>query len=176
MEAVIELLDEGDLTPTGARIAERADVSLRSIGHHFEDREALLAAVAAHQLVGILAGVVRIHRAAGFEERLDAFLDQRSRVLEALTNVSRASTVHEATSAELRRRRQDLLALGRAEVRQVFAAELRSEGELDPELLDAADVAAGWNTWWWLRSGGLDEGSAQRVVRRMLAALLAPPP
>ena len=37
VDALLDLLGEGDLRPTAARIAERAGVSLRIVFHHFED-------------------------------------------------------------------------------------------------------------------------------------------
>ncbi len=174
VEAVISLLDEGDVTPTGARIAERAGVSLRSIGLHFDDREQLLEAVAAQRVGAVLATAVQIDPALPFAQRVDVFVEQRSVVLEALSTVSVASRIYEATSPALRRRRQGLLKIGRAEVRGVFELELQGADGVDEELLDAADVAAGWNTWSWLRAGGHDEASARRVLRRLLTALLEP--
>jgi AcrR family transcriptional regulator len=40
-EALLSLIDEGDLQPTANRIAERAGISLRLIYHHFGDLESL---------------------------------------------------------------------------------------------------------------------------------------
>ena len=39
--ALLALLEEGELSPTAERVAERAHVSERSIFQHFGDREAL---------------------------------------------------------------------------------------------------------------------------------------
>src|SRR5215813_13654931 len=44
VEAHLELIGEGDLKPTGERIAERAGVSLRALWANFKDMEALFAA------------------------------------------------------------------------------------------------------------------------------------
>src|SRR3954471_2024580 len=40
-DAMLELLDEGDLKPTAERIAARAGVSERTLVQHFPDRQAL---------------------------------------------------------------------------------------------------------------------------------------
>src|SRR5437870_4843088 len=50
VDALLALLEEGDLRPPAPRIADRAGVSLRSVFQHFADRETLFAAVAAAQL------------------------------------------------------------------------------------------------------------------------------
>ncbi len=49
VDALLTLLDEGELRPTAERIAERAEVSERSVFQHFPDREALFEAVARQQ-------------------------------------------------------------------------------------------------------------------------------
>ena len=41
VDALLDLLGEGDLRPTAARIAERAGVSLRLVFHHFDDVDAI---------------------------------------------------------------------------------------------------------------------------------------
>ena len=41
VDALLDLLGEGDLRPTAARIAERAGVSLRLVFHHFDDVETI---------------------------------------------------------------------------------------------------------------------------------------
>ena len=41
VDALLSLLDEGQLQPTAERIAVRAGVSERSVFQHFPDREAL---------------------------------------------------------------------------------------------------------------------------------------
>ena len=50
VEALLELNREGDLKPTGERIAERAGVSLRALWANFKDMEALFAAASARLL------------------------------------------------------------------------------------------------------------------------------
>src|ERR1044072_5768679 len=46
VEALLSLLDEGNLRPTARQVAERAGVSLRSVYVHFDDLEDLFTAAA----------------------------------------------------------------------------------------------------------------------------------
>src|SRR3989304_5263636 len=46
VEALLTLIEEGDLRPTAQRVAEHARVSLRSVFQHFRDLESLFAAAA----------------------------------------------------------------------------------------------------------------------------------
>src|SRR5438034_7102235 len=91
VDSLLELVREGELRPTAPRIAERAGVSLRSVFQHFSDLEALYAVAAERQLVMIAGLVRRLSPTGPLDDRLEAFVGQRSRVLEALTSVQRAS-------------------------------------------------------------------------------------
>ena len=171
---MLHLIDEGDLRPTAPRIAERAGVSLRSVFQHFRDLEALFAAAATRELERLSALVGPLPVGGSRDDRLDAFVAQRTRVLEAITPVRRASLLQEPSSAQLRSSRASLLALARREVAEVFAAELDRRPRADRvELLDALDAASSWQTWEALRAHqGLSPARARRVVRRVLSALL----
>ena len=56
-EALLSLIDEGDLQPTANRIAERAGISLRVIYHHFGDLEALFREAAERETVRLISRV-----------------------------------------------------------------------------------------------------------------------
>ena len=55
VDATLALIDDGDLRPTGPRIAERAGVSVRSIFQHFDDLDALFSAVGERVATRIVA-------------------------------------------------------------------------------------------------------------------------
>src|SRR3954447_21192752 len=95
VDSLLELVREGDLRPTAPRIAARAGVSLRSVFQHFADREALFLAAAERQEHEILEMVQRLPADGTLDERVEAFVVQRCRVLEAVSPVRRASLPHE---------------------------------------------------------------------------------
>jgi TetR/AcrR family transcriptional regulator of autoinduction and epiphytic fitness len=170
--ALLDLLEAGDPKPTAPRIAERAGVSLRTVFHHFADLETLYATAAEEQMARIRHLVARVPADGPLAARLDGFVRQRVRLLEAITPVRRAAVRSEALSPELGRHLARVRALGRAEVRRVFARELRGDGRQEREAALAA--AASWSTWEALRlHQGLSVRRATRVLRRMLGALLA---
>jgi AcrR family transcriptional regulator len=173
VDALLTLVEEGDLAPTAPRIARRAGVSLRSIYQHFEDLESLFAAASARQFERIVDLAAPLPTEGPLAPRLDAFVRQRARVLEALTPVRRAAYVQEPFSAQIRDSRRRMEAMARTEVERVFAVELEClpAGERR-EALAALDAAAGWGAWEQLRTGGLSMDAARRVLRRTLTALL----
>ena len=98
VDALLALLYEGQLQPTAERIAARAGVSECSLFQHFADREALYQAVAVEQYERIVPTLEPIDEALPLAERIDAFVEQRARLLETVTPVRRAALLLEPES------------------------------------------------------------------------------
>src|SRR3954465_13491178 len=99
MEAMLALLDEGDLRPTSAAIAARAGVSVRTLFQHFPDRESLFQGAALVQAERIGAMIEQLPPPeAPLDERVHAFAAQRARVLERVSPVRRAALQLEPSS------------------------------------------------------------------------------
>src|SRR5260370_26341314 len=124
VDALLSLLSDGELRPTGSRIAERAGVSLRSVFQHFEDLEALFAAVAARQSDRIDSMRSPVPSSGQLSERVGAIVDQRARVYELIAPVRRAAVLQEPFSPTLRRGRDRLDRVGASELNDVFATAL----------------------------------------------------
>jgi len=172
--ALLDLFEEGEIRPTAAQIAQRAGVSLRSVFQHFESLETLFAAAADLQMERLAPLLVPIPTAGSFAGRLAMLVTRRSRVLEAIAPVRRASLRVEPFSKEVRTRLEVARARGRKEVERVFAREL---AELTPverrDVAAALGAAASWSTWEHLRRHqGLSVERARKVMIRTLAALL----
>lgn len=177
VDACISLVDEGDLRPTAPRIAEQAGVSVRSVFQHFDDLENLFAMVAERAVARVSQLVVTVDPALPFADRLDRFLRQRRTLLEAITPIRRAASVHAPGSREITSRLQAGHDFLRAEVAAAFAAEIdaagRAGGVADGVVLDELDTALSWPTWESLRTfnhRSVEEASA--VVERMVRAAL----
>ena len=173
MDAMLALLDEGDLRPTAERIAARAGVSERTLFQHFPDREALFQGVALAQAERIAPMIEPLPPPeAPLEERLDAFVAQRTRVLERVAPVRRAALQLEPSSETVAGWLRAVREGAAAEVASVFAPELDGRPDRD-ELLGAMVAAAAWPSWESLRAHqGLSQERAEAAMRRTLAALL----
>ncbi|WP_426573275.1 TetR/AcrR family transcriptional regulator [Aquihabitans sp. McL0605] len=164
VEATLGLIDEGDLRPTGPRIAERAGVSVRSIFQHFDDLDALFSAVGAKVAVRIAGLLHPIDPALALDERVTVFVKQRTEVMEALTPVLRAALVHAASSTVIRNQFEVGHGFLGAQVDAVFATELDAAEE--PMLLrEALMVSLSWVAWDLLRGAeGKSEDDASAVI------------
>jgi AcrR family transcriptional regulator len=175
VDALIALLEEGNVQPTVEEVAARAGVAPRTVFQHYADREALFAAVSERRQaqLGVLMGEIDVD--APLPERIAALADQRARVYEWVAPVRRAALLMEPFSAQVRTALEGFRAVKRAEVRRVFAAELAAVpgGERAP--LEAALCAAtSYSAWEALRTHqGLDVEAARAALECSLRALLA---
>lgn len=168
------------MRPSMEDVAARAGVSRRAIFHHFGPdalagtRESLPSAAWDRQAERTAAIVKHLPDTGPLDARLDAFVDQRARVLEFVTPVRRAALQWEPFSITVAHRLQEIRALKRAEVERVFAIELAARPPAErAELAAALSAAAAWTAWETLRTHqGLAYERARATLRRTLAALL----
>lgn len=169
VKALLALLSEGNRRPTAREIAERAHVSLRSVYVHFDDVEDLFCEAARQEGQALAALLQPLPTEGPFDVRLDAFLDQRVRVFEALAPVRRAAVLQEPFSPSLSRILVNGRRMAREETARVFAVELAAR----PECLEAADLVASSEAWEQLRvHQRLTPDAARAVVRATLSRVL----
>ena len=172
VDATLGLIDEGDLRPTGPRIAERAGVSVRSIFQHFDDLDALFSAVGDRVVTRIAGLLSPIDPAMALPERLPMFVAQRAEVLESLTPVLRAALVHAATSKVIRHQFDSGHQFFRAHIGEVFATELSAAPDREV-LLEALMITLSWPTWDMLRGAECKTPQeAQAVIDWSVRAVL----
>jgi TetR/AcrR family transcriptional regulator, regulator of autoinduction and epiphytic fitness len=175
VDALLDLLGEGDLRPTAARIAERAGVSLRLVFHHFDDLEAIYSELADRQAERVKPLTVRIPVRLPFARRVEEFSAQRGRLLETLSPVRRAAVLIEPFRAALAKRLKHARDLTRAASIAAFTPELsKLHGDEKRATIAALDVATSWVAWEQMRRHqGLSETDARGVMATTIRALLA---
>ncbi len=173
VDAHLALIGEGDLRPTGERIAERAGVSLRALWTNFKDMETLFEASGARLLAEYDAAWRPVPPAQPLSRRVEAYCRQRARLLQLIAPSARASAMREPVSAQLHRNRLKHIDRVRDEVTALFAPELDMAGQGREQLLHALLAATMWSNWSMLRDGlGLDVDAARGVMVRTVTALL----
>ncbi len=175
VDALLDLINEGDLQPTAARIAERAGVSLRLVFHHFNDLETIYAALAKRQLERV-APLMKpaISPSIPLASRIGEFVAQRARMFEFISPVRRSALLREPFTPSLAKQLSGARGLARRQIQTAFDPELAAhEGAERRELLNALDVALSWDAWDMMRrQQGLSESEARRVMERVTRALL----
>ncbi|RAO39032.1 hypothetical protein PSN13_00056 [Micromonospora saelicesensis] len=174
VEAHLALISEGDLRPTGERIAERAGISLRTLWTNFKDMETLFEASGAEVLRQQDAAYRPISTGLPLTKRVDAYCRQRARLLQLIAPSARAAQMREPVSEQLHRNRLKHIERVRDEVEELFAVELAEAGPGREQLLNALVAASTWQAWSMLRYGlGLGVDQARAVMARTVGALLA---
>ena len=175
VDALLGLIQEGNLRPTAAQVAERAGVSRRSVYLHFDNIVALLAAAADRHAVRTADLWVGPSSQLPLDERIDELVRRWSVALEEVSPIRRALSLHRDTSAGAAR----CLRLAResavGELERVFAPELRERNpHARAELLCAVEMTTSWSMWEQLRrQQGLPVDEAIAVMARMLRCLFA---
>lgn len=174
VDALLALLEEGDPAPTAQRVAQRAGVALRTVYVQFSDMETLWAAAGRRELarIGSLSEPVSLD--LDLADRIEGFSRSRSRTLEALLPVMRATRPREPSSPQLMRNRALFIAAGDGEVARVFAPELdHVSPAARASVLDALYLVSSAPAWESLRHDRrLSVDEARAAVRDALMALL----
>ena len=148
VDALLALNEKGNLRPTAREIAAEAGVSLRSIYVHFDDVESLLVAAAVRHGEYLISLARSVPTDGPLDRRVAALVANRRTLYEASTGVRRAALVQEPFSPALQRALEAGRKAGRAEIDNVFAAEITAAGA------------------WWPAAAGPDAGHRVHVVGR----------
>ncbi|HEV7751964.1 MAG TPA: TetR/AcrR family transcriptional regulator [Baekduia sp.] len=178
VDALVALLEAGQVQPTIEEIAVRASVAPRTVFQHFADREALFAAVSEQRAAQLDELMGSIDTGGTLEQRVADVVAQRARVFEWIAPVRRAALLMEPFSDSARQALEGFRSAKRGELARIFAAEIAACPERERATLVAALSAAGsWSCWAALREQqGLDVEQASAALHRTLLALLTAGP
>jgi AcrR family transcriptional regulator len=174
VDAILDLLREGVIDPTGEAIAERSGVSVRSVFRHFDDLESLHAAAVERHTERISPLFEPPPAEGPLASRIEALVSRRARLFEEMTPVRRAGERLRGESQVIDERLGYARRVLRSQLATLFADELAAtDGAERRDLLDAIEAAASWRTWDQLRTEQrCSIARARAVMSRMLAGLL----
>jgi AcrR family transcriptional regulator len=172
VQAVLGFVREGIPRPTATQIARRAKVSRRVVFNQFNDMERLRAICLARFAQEENAKFWHpVSPALPLPERLQAFVRARSERLEFVTPFRRSSLMLAPRSPRITAAVRAGAARAHAEVKAVFAAEIR---QLPParrgRLAELLIAACSWPLWDLLRQ---DQNLSQRRAREAMTAMVA---
>jgi TetR/AcrR family transcriptional regulator of autoinduction and epiphytic fitness len=176
-EACLDLVQEGVLQPSADQIAERADLSRRSIFNHFADLAELYDAVAEAGMQRYAPLLKEISKDAPLSRRVDMLTEVRSNFFEAAAPFTRALTAQSLVGPadqQARRVSHDSLLRQKRDVERLFLSELDGlSPTVQQEVLEAMSAATSPLAWEYLRrSRGLSMTRARATMKRTLCALL----
>lgn len=101
VQAMLELIGEGSLSPTAQQVAERADVGVRTVFRHFSDMETLFSTMN-EQIKGEVESLfIEKVQTGPYEQRVDGLIERRMEIFAILAPYIRSSTLQRWRSAFL---------------------------------------------------------------------------
>ena len=173
VEAMMGLIEGGDLSPSAARVAEEAGVGLRTVFRHFDDMDALYREIS--KIVGerIWPVISEAYRGDDWRIKLRDLTRRRARVFEMMLPFRLAANIKRYQSPFLM-----------AEYGRVITVERELVLRLLPDAVAADRIASealcaalSFQTWRAMRHDqGLPAEEAGTVMAHMVDALLAVAP
>jgi AcrR family transcriptional regulator len=165
LDALIDLINRGNPYPSTRLVAARAGVSLRTVYHHFGDVEILFRSAAGLHLSRYQSLLAGIAPQGPTGARIRVVCHQRRELFEATGPVLRVAHSRAQRSPSL----NEVLVRHRSRLRQQLAftlePEIAARGTEADVVLDALEVATGWQSWNALRfEAARSASSAERFM------------
>jgi AcrR family transcriptional regulator len=173
--AVLEIIKEqgGGPVPGAAEVADRANVSERTVFRHFADLDSLFLAAAAQQRPIHVAYLAPRPAEKDLGQRITAIVKLRAKLWEEVAPVRRVAV--RLTHKTLKDQLAESAKGARDQVSAVFGPELAKAGRDKSNVLDELDVLLSWSVWDALRAAqGASPDRARKLVTEMLTLTLAP--
>lgn len=170
IEAMFELVGNGELDPGAARIAEVANVSLRTVFRHFEEVDGLYLEMNRRVKAEVMPIVESPFNGTNWHDIVLELVERRSEVFERILPYRVCGSIRRFRSAFLMQGHQDFVAMERSILDSVLPEEVRSNTVLEA----AFDTVLGFDTWRRLRQDrGLSVADARETMRKLVESLLA---
>ena len=170
IKASLELIDQGILVPTAKQIADKAKVGVRSFFRHFDDMEALFAAVDAHAHDDFISLFPYGDGQGDLPARIQAFLDNQAAAYERLRNIILSTHAQLWRSPTLRQR----YARDQEKLRDVIVSwfpELEGQSQ---EVIEGFSALASFDMWHRLRHfQELGVRESKTILAALIMAFLA---
>jgi AcrR family transcriptional regulator len=118
VQAMLELIREGSLSPTAQQVAERADVGVRTVFRHFSDMETLFSTMN-EQIKGEVESLfIEKVQTGPYEQRVDGLIERRMEIFATLAPYIRSSTLQRWRSAFLQAEHERTIRTFRLDLRR----------------------------------------------------------
>ena len=170
VSAMLELVGNGDVSPSAARVAEVAGVGLRSVFRHFDDMDALYREMGEAIEARVLPIILQVPVGANWKEKMADIAGRRATVFETILPYRISASLKRFQSTFLMQDYRRMLRLESSTVE----AQLPPAVKADFTAVRGLDVILSFQTWRLLRHDqelAVDDAGA--VVRRLLDDAMA---
>lgn len=169
VRAMIDLIRAGDMQPSAARVAEKANVGLRTVFRHFEEMETLHREITAIVEAEILPLIEKPFEGKTWRIQMGELLARRAQIYERVMPLKVAGSLQRFRSHFLMDDYRRFLRGERDGLKRVLPPKIVN----DPVLFAAIELASGFQAWRRLRQDQrLSVGDALNVLRFTVDRLL----
>jgi AcrR family transcriptional regulator len=170
IKASLELIDQGLLVPTAKQIADKAGVGLRSFFRHFEDMEALFAAVDSYARDTIIELFTRQHSNGDLTARIDELVDGQAEAYEHLRNIILSTQAQLWRSPTLR----SSYARDQKTIRELTKNWFPELKGCSPDIMEGIDALTSFDMWHRLRHHQkLGVRESKEILSSLISAFFA---
>ncbi|MEM6493228.1 MAG: TetR family transcriptional regulator [Pseudomonadota bacterium] len=147
IEAMVELIAQGNPNPSAADVAQRAGIALRSVYRLFEDKESILREIDHWLVRAYQSALTRPFESEDWQGRLYELIERRASVSEAIVVFRVSSLAARYTSDFVRENYRRSLAREKRELNAILPDHLQTDTRAGRALL----IATNFDTWRFLR-------------------------
>jgi AcrR family transcriptional regulator len=169
VNAMLELVAQGNLSPSADQIADIAKVGRRSVFRHFSDMDTLYREMTASITSTMGSIVLQPFEAADWRGQVLELVDRRAAGFEKMNPFLLAGQVHRHRSPFLKTSHAQFVEM----LRKILLGILPKEAAGDAVLVETIDLLLSFESWSRLREDqGLSIAKAKRVLKQAIEALL----
>ncbi len=170
VEAMMELIVAGDLSPSAARVAEEAGIGLRTVFRHFDDMDAIYAEITSTITEQVMPIVMAPYPDQEWRTNVRDLVRRRIRVFETTLPFRLAANIKRYQSPFLMGQYSRVVMLERELILRLLPGPVRA----DRINVEALCAALSFHTWRTLRHDqSLSAEDAGTVMGQMVDAMLA---
>lgn len=170
VDALLDLIKEGSISPSAEAVAKRAKVGLRTVFRHFDDMEALYAEMSEVLELTMHPIYSKPLKATAWPDRLYELVDVLAKIYEIVMPYWIAGDVHAHTSAITAAGNVRSVRMHRHAIERALPDNLRNDRDLVDELV----LVTCFDTWRWLRKRQFASAARSReIISRLAKAVLA---
>jgi AcrR family transcriptional regulator len=170
VHALIELIRAGEMSPAAARVAEKANVGLRTVFRHFEEMDTLNREISGLVEAEIMPLIEKPFEGKGWRAQFEDLLDRRAHIYERIMPLKVAGNLQRFRSKFLMEDYNRFLRMEKQGLKRVLPQKIMD----DEVLFSALELATGFQAWRRLRQDqGLSPKDALGVLRFTVEKLLA---
>ena len=170
MQALLDLVGEGEMSPSAEQVAIRAQVGLRSVVRHFKDMDSLYSEMSQVIETEILKTFYRPHLGGDVADRLADLVSRRAGLFERIAPFRRASSTiaHRSSFLDKELKRMS------AGLRMILEEALTPEIMADRDKVETLDLLLSFECWNRLRRDqNLSPREAEAVIGNAVSRLIA---